>query len=90
MGAVNTRQSGRLSGFGASRPTRRPLVKRVDQLREQARGLRTLSMSFEEMSIRERLQALGAQCEDLAADIEKMLKAKLSEPIDAGAKSMNT
>jgi hypothetical protein len=65
-------------------------VRRVDQLREQARGLRTLAMSFEETSIRERLQALGAQCEDLAADIEKMLKAKLSEPIDAGAKSAET
>ena len=47
-------------------------------------------MSFEETSIRERLQALGAQCEELAADIEKMLKAKLSEPIDAGAKSAGT
>jgi hypothetical protein len=65
-------------------------VRRVDQLREQARGLRTLAMSFEETSIRQRLQALAAQCEDLAANIEKMLKAKLSEPIDAGAKSAET
>jgi hypothetical protein len=47
-------------------------------------------MSFEETSIRQRLQALAAQCEDLAANIEKMLKAKLSEPIDAGAKSAET
>ena len=47
-------------------------------------------MSFEETSIRERLQALGAQCEDLAAVIEKLLKAKLSEPMDASAKSTST
>ena len=62
-------------------------MRRVDQLREQARGLRTLAMSFEEMGIREQLQALAAQCEALAADIEKVLKAKLSEPIDTGLKS---
>jgi hypothetical protein len=57
-------------------------MTRVQTLREQARVLRSLAGSFDDVTIRGDLTALAVRCEEMAVRIEESIRQGLSRPID--------
>jgi hypothetical protein len=54
----------------------------VEQLREQARVLRTLAESFSTVRIREQLILIAAQCEEWADGREQALREGREPPVE--------
>jgi hypothetical protein len=55
----------------------------VEQLREQARVLRTLAESFNSTRIRDQLILIAAQCEEWATAREQALREGREPPVEA-------
>jgi hypothetical protein len=61
-------------------------MRHAEQLREQAKVLRSMAAGFDILSIRDRLLSLAAMTEQLATAVERVSRERRLAPIDPASK----